>query len=51
MEIIEERTIGLPGRRHRQGLSQRDYGFAAIALFMCVYYHCWRHSTLRRSTY
>jgi preprotein translocase subunit SecD len=40
MEIIEERTIGpaLGAENITKGFNSVVYGFAAIALFMCVYY-------------
>ncbi len=40
MEIIEERTIGpsLGAENIAKGFNSVIYGFAAIALFMCVYY-------------
>ena len=40
MEIIEERTIGpsLGAENIAKGFHSVIYGFAAIALFMCVYY-------------
>ena len=40
MEIIEERTIGpsLGAENIAKGFHSVMYGFAAIALFMCVYY-------------
>jgi len=40
MEIIEERTIGpsLGAENIAKGFDSVRYGFAAIALFMCVYY-------------
>jgi len=40
MEIIEERTIGpsLGAENISKGFNSVIYGFAAIALFMCVYY-------------
>ena len=40
MEIIEERTIGpsLGADNIAKGFNSVIYGFAAIALFMCVYY-------------
>jgi preprotein translocase subunit SecD len=40
MEIIEERTIGptLGAENIAKGFNSVLYGFAAIALFMCVYY-------------
>jgi len=40
MEIIEERTIGpsLGAENIAKGFNSVTYGFAAIALFMCVYY-------------
>jgi preprotein translocase subunit SecD len=40
MEIIEERTIGpsLGADNIEKGFDSVKYGFAAIALFMCVYY-------------
>jgi preprotein translocase subunit SecD len=40
MEIIEERTIGpsLGAENIAKGFRSVIYGFAAIALFMCVYY-------------
>jgi len=41
MEIIEERTIGpqLGAENIQKGFNSTLYGFAAIALFMIVYYH------------
>ncbi len=41
MEIIEERTIGpsLGADNIRRGFLSTIYGFAAIALFMVIYYH------------
>ena len=40
MEIIEERTIGpsLGAENIAKGFNSVIYGFAAIALFMCLYY-------------
>jgi len=40
MEIIEERTIGpsLGAENINKGFDSVKYGFAAIALFMCLYY-------------
>ena len=40
MEIIEERTIGpsLGAENIAKGMQSVMYGFAAIAVFMCVYY-------------
>ena len=40
MEIIEERTIGpsLGAENIDRGFASVTYGFAAIALFMCLYY-------------
>ena len=40
MDIIEERTIGpsLGAENIRKGFNSTLYGFAAIAVFMCVYY-------------
>ncbi|MBI5718931.1 MAG: protein translocase subunit SecD [Burkholderiales bacterium] len=40
MEIIEERTIGpsLGAENIAKGFDSVSYGFAAIAVFMCVYY-------------
>jgi preprotein translocase subunit SecD len=40
MEIIEERTVGptLGADNIKMGVNSVMYGFAAIALFMCVYY-------------
>ncbi len=40
MEIIEERTIGptLGAENIAKGFASVGYGFAAIAVFMCVYY-------------
>ncbi|MFO1286354.1 MAG: protein translocase subunit SecD [Rubrivivax sp.] len=40
MEIIEERTIGpsLGAENIAKGFNSVSYGFAAIAVFMCVYY-------------
>ncbi len=40
MEIIEERTVGpsLGADNIDKGLKSVAYGFAAIALFMCIYY-------------
>ncbi len=40
MEIIEERTIGpsLGAENIKKGFDSNIYGFAAIAIFMCVYY-------------
>ncbi|HET9821796.1 MAG TPA: protein translocase subunit SecD [Burkholderiaceae bacterium] len=40
MEIIEEKTIGpsLGAENIAKGFASVTYGFAAIALFMCVYY-------------
>ncbi|HEY8608781.1 MAG TPA: protein translocase subunit SecD [Noviherbaspirillum sp.] len=41
MEIIEERTIGpqLGAENIKKGFNSTLYGFAAIAVFMIVYYH------------
>lgn len=41
MEIIEERTIGpqLGADNIRKGFNSTLYGFAAIAVFMVIYYH------------
>ncbi len=41
MEIIEERTIGpqLGAENIRKGFDSTLYGFAAIAIFMIIYYH------------
>ncbi|HEY0844809.1 MAG TPA: protein translocase subunit SecD [Noviherbaspirillum sp.] len=41
MEIIEERTIGpqLGAENIKKGFNSTLYGFAAIAIFMIVYYH------------
>jgi len=41
MEIIEERTIGpqLGAENIKKGFNSTLYGFAAIAVFMLVYYH------------
>ena len=41
MEIIEERTIGpqLGAENIQKGFNSTLYGFAAIAVFMMVYYH------------
>jgi len=41
MEIIEERTIGpsLGAENIRRGFFSTLYGFAAIAIFMVIYYH------------
>src|SRR5690606_15613060 len=41
MEIIEERTIGpqLGAENIEKGFDSTLYGFAAIAVFMIVYYH------------
>ncbi len=40
MEIIEERTIGpsLGAENIKKGLNSVLYGFAGIAIFMCIYY-------------
>jgi preprotein translocase subunit SecD len=40
MEIIEERTIGpsLGAENIAKGFNSVQYGFAAVALFMCAYY-------------
>ncbi len=41
MEIIEERTIGpqLGAENIKKGFDSTLYGFAAIAIFMVIYYH------------
>ena len=41
MEIIEERTIGpqLGAENIQKGFNSTLYGFAAIAIFMIIYYH------------
>ncbi|GAB3547881.1 protein translocase subunit SecD [Noviherbaspirillum agri] len=41
MEIIEERTIGpqLGAENIQKGFNSTLYGFAAIAIFMVIYYH------------
>jgi len=41
MEIIEERTIGpqLGAENIKKGFNSTLYGFAAIAIFMVIYYH------------
>ena len=41
MEIIEERTIGpqLGAENIKKGFNSTLYGFAAIAVFMVIYYH------------
>ncbi|OWW20230.1 protein translocase subunit SecD [Noviherbaspirillum denitrificans] len=41
MEIIEERTIGpqLGADNIKKGFNSTVYGFAAIAIFMVIYYH------------
>jgi len=39
MEIVEERTVGPPrGRKHQEGFDSTVYGFAALSLFIIVYY-------------
>ena len=41
MEIIEERTIGpsLGEENIRKGMNSVAWGFAAVVVFMCLYYH------------
>ena len=41
MEIVEERTVGpsLGAENIQKGFDSVVYGFAALAIFICVYYH------------